>query len=60
MTGGAVEVSIDVRAFHQEALVIDLHNDLLTKLTHARFDLSRRHAVKTSASGIDFSRSAVI
>ncbi len=44
MTGGAVEVSIDVRAFHQEALVIDLHNDLLTKLTHARFDLSRRHA----------------
>jgi membrane dipeptidase len=41
--GSAVTVSDEVASLHREALVIDLHNDVLTKLSHARFDFSRRH-----------------
>jgi membrane dipeptidase len=43
MIGGAIAVSDEVAALHQEALVIDLHNDVLTKMTHASFDFSTRH-----------------
>jgi membrane dipeptidase len=44
MRGAPIAVSEEVEAFHREALVIDLHNDVLTKLSHVRFDFGRRHA----------------
>jgi len=38
-------VSPDAAAVHESALVLDLHNDVLTKLTHMRgYDFSREHA----------------
>lgn len=43
MIGGAVVVSDEVAALHREALVIDLHNDVLTKISHVSFDFSSRH-----------------
>jgi membrane dipeptidase len=43
MIGSAVSVGADVAAFHRRALVLDLHNDLLTKLVLRGGDLSRRH-----------------
>jgi membrane dipeptidase len=43
MIGGAIAVSDEVAALHREALVIDLHNDVLTKMTHATFDFAVRH-----------------
>ncbi len=43
MFGVPIKVNEDVAAFHKEALVVDLHNDLLTKVSHAGFDISRRH-----------------
>lgn len=43
MIGGAIAVSDEVAALHQQALVIDLHNDVLTKISHASFDFSARH-----------------
>ena len=43
MIGAPVAVCQDVAELHRRALVIDLHNDLLTKITHASFDLSTRH-----------------
>ena len=43
--GFPVEVSPEAAAVHEAALVIDLHNDLLTKLTHMPgYDFSREHA----------------
>ena len=30
-------------ALHRDALVVDLHNDLLTKLVHSRYDIAKRH-----------------
>jgi membrane dipeptidase len=45
--GAAVSVDDDVLAFHREALVVDLHNDLLTKLVLRGGDLSRRHGAQT-------------
>jgi membrane dipeptidase len=43
MIGGAVTVSEEVADLHRRALVIDLHNDLLTKISHVSFDLAARH-----------------
>jgi len=46
--GFSVEVSPEAAAAHEAALVLDLHNDLLTKLTHMpRYDFSREHAPAT-------------
>ena len=43
MIGASVAVSDEVAALHREALVIDLHNDVLTKISHASFDFATRH-----------------
>ncbi len=43
MIGSPVVVSPEVAAFHGEALVIDLHNDVLTKLSHVSYKFDRRH-----------------
>lgn len=43
MIGAPVIVSEEVAALHQDALVVDLHNDVLTKLSHVRYDFQRRH-----------------
>jgi membrane dipeptidase len=42
--GSPVAVSEEVADLHRRALVIDLHNDLLTKVTHAPFNLEARHS----------------
>src|ERR1700690_300710 len=47
MRGHAIEVTPEVEAFHREALVFDLHNDLLTKLTHFPHDLAKEHGKAT-------------
>src|SRR6185312_7986127 len=47
MRGYPVEVSAEAAAVHAEAFVLDLHNDLLTKLTHSRYDFAREHAPAT-------------
>lgn len=44
MIGRRVAIGDEVRRLHREALVFDLHNDLLTKISHVRYDLSRQHA----------------
>jgi len=41
--GHPVAVSEEVAAFHREAFVFDLHNDLLTKLTHFGGDITKEH-----------------
>ena len=46
MVGGAVEVHPDTRALHRRALVLDLHNDLLTKLVLRGGDLGKRHGAQ--------------
>ena len=46
MIGGAVEVSAETDALHRQALVLDLHNDLLTKLVLRGGDLGRRHGAQ--------------
>jgi membrane dipeptidase len=43
MLGGAVEVSPAAAEFHRQALVVDLHNDLLTKLVLRGGDFGARH-----------------
>jgi membrane dipeptidase len=40
-------VSEEAAAAHERALVVDLHNDALTKLTHLPYDFSRRHGPAT-------------
>lgn len=40
-------VSPEVDAFHREAFVFDLHNDLLTKLTHFPHDIAKRNGTAT-------------
>jgi len=45
--GFPIEVSAEAAAAHQAALVVDLHNDALTKLTHLPYDFSRSHAPAT-------------
>ncbi|HTA20432.1 MAG TPA: membrane dipeptidase, partial [Polyangia bacterium] len=47
MRGFPVEVSAEAAAAHARATVVDLHNDALTKLTHSRYDFTRRHAPAT-------------
>jgi membrane dipeptidase len=47
MRGHAIDVTPEVEAFHREALVFDLHNDLLTKLTHFPHDLAKEHGKAT-------------
>ena len=48
MRGFPVEVSAEAAAVHEATLVLDLHNDLLTKLTHMPgYDFSRAHAPAT-------------
>ena len=46
MIGGAVEVSPAIDAFHRRAIVLDLHNDMLTKLVLRGGDLGRRHGAQ--------------
>jgi membrane dipeptidase len=43
MIGAPIAVSEEVAELHRRALVIDLHNDLLTKVSHVSFDLAARH-----------------
>jgi membrane dipeptidase len=45
--GFPVEVSAEAAAAHDRAVVVDLHNDALTKLTHMPYDFARRHAPAT-------------
>ena len=47
MRGFPIKVSDEAAAAHQRALVIDLHNDALTKLTHMPYDFSRAHGPAT-------------
>jgi membrane dipeptidase len=47
MRGYPIEVSSEVAAFHESAFVFDLHNDLLTKLTHFPHDISKEHGKAT-------------
>ena len=46
MFGGAVEVDDEVAQFHRDALVLDLHNDMLLKLALRGGNLSRRHGAQ--------------
>jgi len=43
MRGFSIDVSPEVEAFHRETFVFDLHNDLLTKLTHFPHDIAKRN-----------------
>ncbi len=43
MIGGGVEVADHTLALHRRAMVLDLHNDLLTKLVLRGGDLGKRH-----------------
>ncbi|HVV48637.1 MAG TPA: membrane dipeptidase, partial [Polyangia bacterium] len=36
-------MSAEAAAAHAAALVVDLHNDVLTKLTHSKYDFAREH-----------------
>lgn len=47
MRGFPIKVSDEAAAAHASALVIDLHNDALTKLTHLPYDFSRQHGAAT-------------
>ena len=47
MRGYPVEVSGEAAAAHAAALVVDLHNDVLTKLTHSKYDFAREHGPAT-------------
>jgi membrane dipeptidase len=45
--GFPIEVSAEAAAVHERALVVDLHNDALTKLTHMPYDFTRAHGPAT-------------
>lgn len=47
MRGFPIEVSAEVAAFHRDAFVFDLHNDLLTKLTHFPHDIAKQNGTAT-------------
>ncbi|HEX4511149.1 MAG TPA: membrane dipeptidase [Burkholderiaceae bacterium] len=47
MRGFSIDVSPEVEAFHRDAFVFDLHNDLLTKLTHFPHDIAKRNGTAT-------------
>ena len=54
MYGAAVAVDDEVARFHQEALVVDLHNDLLTKLVLRGGDLGKRHGAQALYNPLAF------
>jgi membrane dipeptidase len=54
MYGAAVEVEDEVLRFHREAFVIDLHNDLLTKLVLRGGNLARRHGAQALYNPLAF------
>ena len=54
MYGAAVAVEDEVSRFHREALVVDLHNDLLTKLVLRGGDLGRRHGAQALYNPLAF------
>jgi len=45
--GFPIEVSAEAAAVHERAVVVDLHNDALTKLTHMPYDFARAHGPAT-------------
>src|SRR3569623_1589045 len=47
MRGFSIDVSPEVEAFHRDAFVFDLHNVLLTKLTHFPHDIAKRNGTAT-------------
>src|SRR5205823_6097651 len=54
MLGAPIAVEDEVLAFHRRALVIDLHNDLLTKLVLRGGDLSKRHGAQALYNPLAF------
>lgn len=54
MYGAAVAVEDEVARFHRDALVVDLHNDLLTKLVLRGGDLSKRHGAQALYNPLAF------
>ena len=54
MYGAVVAVEDEVLAFHRHALVVDLHNDLLTKLVLRGGDLGRRHGAQALYNPLAF------
>jgi membrane dipeptidase len=54
MLGAPIVVEDEVLAFHRRALVIDLHNDLLTKLVLRGGDLGRRHGAQALYNPLAF------
>jgi membrane dipeptidase len=54
MYGAPVTVDDEVLAFHRDALVIDLHNDLLTKLVLRGGNLARRHGAQALYNPLAF------
>ncbi|MEO6955085.1 MAG: dipeptidase [Polyangia bacterium] len=46
MIGGGVEVHDETQALHRRALVLDLHNDLLTKLVLRGGNFGKRHGAQ--------------
>jgi membrane dipeptidase len=44
MLGHEIAVSEEALQLHREAVVVDLHNDLLTKLAHSFYDIGKRHS----------------
>src|SRR6185295_13037797 len=45
--GFPIEVSSEAAEFHRQTLVFDLHNDLLTKLTHFPHDITKQNGTAT-------------
>ncbi|MGZ3429588.1 MAG: hypothetical protein ACXVCV_23215, partial [Polyangia bacterium] len=54
MYGAAVAVEDEVSRFHREAFVVDLHNDLLTKLVLRGGDLAKRHSAQALYNPLAF------
>jgi len=54
MLGAPIAVEDEVLAFHRRALVVDLHNDLLTKLVLRGGDLSKRHGAQALYNPLAF------
>src|SRR3954470_23145284 len=54
MYGAAVAVDDEVLRLHRDALVVDLHNDMLTKLVLRGGDLSKRHGAQALYNPLAF------
>src|SRR5437764_7783979 len=54
MLGAPIAVEDEVLAFHRRALVIDLHNDLLTKRGLRGGDLGKRHGAQALYNPLAF------